>query len=157
MIQTPIVSFSLDLLLILRLSLAIAWGFAWAVFLQHARLGQFLAEERVWLTVTVGVGADLAISYGGDWWTVCFVVAASSAGVIARSLLNEQRAVVNPRSYRLLHRLEDATALVLQLATGIEERLKDKTVTQPELVHLAHMVALSNRIGDHLKAARNNQ
>jgi hypothetical protein len=157
MIQTPLVSFSFDLLLILRLSLAIAWGFAWAVFLQHARLGRFLAEERVWLTVTIGVGADLAISYGGDWWTVCFVIAASSAGLIARSLLNEQRTVVNPRSYRLLHHLEDAMALVLHLGVGIEQRLKQADVTTPELLHLAQMVTLSNRIGDHLKAARNNQ
>jgi hypothetical protein len=70
---------------------ALAFGIIYAVFLQRNAYGQFLAERRTWLTVVIGVGVDLLISFGGNWWDVVAVVAFSSIGIIARSLANEQR------------------------------------------------------------------
>lgn len=75
--------------------LAFVWGVVWAVFLQYHRYGQWLAIRRTWLTVVVGVGVDLALLLLVlDAHTVAMVaavVAASSLGIIGRSLLNEHK------------------------------------------------------------------
>lgn len=79
--------------LALALCLAFVWGVIWALFLQFHRYGRWLAVRRTWITVVVGVGVDLALlalllnPYA--WATVATVVAASSVGVIVRSLVNE--------------------------------------------------------------------
>jgi len=73
--------------------LALVWGVVWALFLQLTRLGQFLTMRRTWLTVVIGVGADLVILALVVplvlWLVVMMVVALSSVGIIARSLYNE--------------------------------------------------------------------
>lgn len=75
--------------------LAFVWGIVWAVFLQYHRYGQWLAIRRTWLTVVVGVGVDLALLLLVlDVHTVAqvaVVVAASSLGIIVRSLVNEHK------------------------------------------------------------------
>lgn len=75
--------------------LAAVWGVVWAVFLQQHRYGRWLAVRRTWLTVVVGVGVDLALLLlvldAHTVATVTAVVAASSLGLIARSLLNEHK------------------------------------------------------------------
>lgn len=71
------------------------WGISWAVFLQFAPLGKWLAMRRTWITVVVGVAGTLvtalpavdiptALQFGG-------LFVASSAGIIIRSLYNEWR------------------------------------------------------------------
>lgn len=79
--------------LALALCLAFAWGVIWALFLQFHRYGRWLAVRRTWITVVVGVGVDLALLAllldPHTWATVAAVVAASSVGVIVRSLVNE--------------------------------------------------------------------
>ena len=59
------------------------------------RLGRWLAVRRTWLTVVVGVGADLLLLLlvldWHQWAQVVAIVAASSIGVIVRSLHNEHR------------------------------------------------------------------
>ena len=81
--MNPIVSqISIDLLAILRVSLAFFFGITYAMWLQHSRQGQFLANERTWITVVIGIGVDLALAYDGDWWTVVLVIAASSVGIM---------------------------------------------------------------------------
>ena len=50
-----------------------------------------MAKERTWLTVVAGIGVDLLIAYPAGWWTILFVISASSLGIIARSLINEHR------------------------------------------------------------------
>lgn len=78
--------------LALVLVLATAWGFAWASAL-NTEFGTWLARRRTWLTVVVGVGADLLILVLvldlGAWLTVAAVIAASSIGIILRSWRQE--------------------------------------------------------------------
>jgi len=78
----------------LEIFLALFWGLIWAAFLQFFRLGRFLADKRTWVAVVIGVGGDLAIAFfcvSWDAWSrVAGIVLASSAGIILRSLYNEQ-------------------------------------------------------------------
>jgi hypothetical protein len=77
------------------LLLAAVWGVVWALFLQYHPWGQWLAVRRTWLTVVAGVGIDLALLATvldlATWLTVAGVIAASSIGIIARSIANERR------------------------------------------------------------------
>jgi hypothetical protein len=117
----PLVSISVDLLLIARCFVALLWGFLWAMVLQHTRLGQFWAAERTWLTVVIGVGVDLALSFGGDWFTVAAVVAFSSVGIIWRSLSNEAKQPEVQRGYKALWSMEDAIAVLNNLTEALEQ------------------------------------
>lgn len=82
-------------MLFLAIILAGFWGVLWAVFLQCTCYGHYLALRRTWLTVVVGVGVDLLIMLCvvplTTWLIVCAIIAASSVGIIARSLHNELR------------------------------------------------------------------
>lgn len=98
---------SLDFVLIARCLGALVWGIALALFLQHHRIGRYLAEEKTWITVVLGVGVDLLIAWQAEWLVVCAVIVFSSAGIIFRSLYNDGFEP-NPQSYKLKHRLEDA-------------------------------------------------
>ena len=73
--------------------LALIWGAIWALFLQLHPWGQWLAIKRTWLTVVIGVGVDMALLLLvldiRTWSAVATVIAASSIGIIARSLYNE--------------------------------------------------------------------
>lgn len=75
--------------------LALFWGALWAAFLQCSAGGRYLALRRTWLTVVIGVGVDLLILATviplPAWLLICAVVAASSLGIIARSLYNEHQ------------------------------------------------------------------
>jgi len=147
-------SISLDSLLIFRVLVAFFFGTGMAVFLQFARVGQFLARERTWIAVVVGVGADLLIGYQADWLTICLIFVVSSLGIIGRSLLNEHRAEINTRSYKLLWNLEDSLGLVDDLAREITDRLTVDGLEGGEVHHLAILLGLVNQVGDKLRAAR---
>lgn len=73
--------------------LALIWGAIWALFLQLHPWGQWLAIKRTWLTVVIGVGVDMALLLLvldiRTWSAVAAVIAASSVGIIGRSLYNE--------------------------------------------------------------------
>lgn len=100
---------SIDLLLIGRCLGALCWGILWAVFLQCNRMGKFLAVERTWIAVVVGVGVDLLIGTGATWWALWLIVALSSVGVIARSLINEHNAPEPAlNAYRTKWEMQDA-------------------------------------------------
>lgn len=77
------------------LILALVWGVFWAGVLEYVPLGRFLALRRTWLTVVIGVGIDVLIMLTvldpGAVAAVLAVLAASSAGIIARSIANEWR------------------------------------------------------------------
>ena len=81
--------------LLLALCLGTVWGALWALVLQHTGWGRWLAVRRTWLTVVVGVGVDLLLLLlvldWHQWAQVVAIVAASSIGVIVRSLHNEHR------------------------------------------------------------------
>lgn len=72
---------------------AAIWGGLWALFLQWHPWGRWLALKRTWLAVVIGVGVDLAILLlildPQTWTSVAAVIAASSIGIIVRSLYNE--------------------------------------------------------------------
>lgn len=100
---------SIDLLLIGRCLLALLWGVLWAVTIQFSRLGRFLVKERTWITVVIGVGIDLLIGIGATWWGMWLVVAFSSIGVIARSLINEHNSPEPAlNAYRTKWEMQDA-------------------------------------------------
>lgn len=147
---------SLDWLLIGRVSLAFCWGVVLACFLQFSRWGKFLAEERTWITVVAGVGVDLLIAYQAEWLTVCLVIVLSSAGIIARSLLNESRKPF-PSGYKLLWGIEDAIAVTRELTRELEEVLETgKPETQITriskalaLAHTANRLVCSARRGEY--------
>ncbi len=71
------------------------WGILWALFLQCNEYGRYLALRRTWVAVVVGVGVDLLLLLFViplySWLLVGAIIAASSVGVIARSLYNEHR------------------------------------------------------------------
>lgn len=73
--------------------LGAVWGAVWAMCLQWTPWGRWLAIKRTWLAVVVGVGMDLLILLLAlplaQWLLVCTVMAASSVGIIVRSLANE--------------------------------------------------------------------
>jgi len=73
--------------------LALIWGIIWAAVLQFSQLGRFLAARRTWLTVVIGIGADLVLLRLmlklSDWLRVVGIVALSSVGIIGRSVYNE--------------------------------------------------------------------
>jgi hypothetical protein len=73
--------------------LAMTWGWLWAWALQYTGWGRYLAKERTYVTVVVGVGVDLAIAglilKPSAWRRMVTIVALSSVGIIARSLYNE--------------------------------------------------------------------
>lgn len=86
------------------------WGLVWALVLQRTYAGKFLAARYTWITVVIGVGADMAIALlivdWDTWLKVLAVIAASSISIIGRSLRNEwndQRLLVTMR-----HEHEDA-------------------------------------------------
>lgn len=74
--------------------LAFIWGALWAAALQYTSWGRYLANRRTWVTVVVGVGVDLLIGLTivelQDWLRFAAVIAASSIGIIVRSLYNER-------------------------------------------------------------------
>lgn len=75
--------------------LALLWGALWALFLQLHPWGRWLAHRRTWLTVVIGVGVDLALLAVlldlAAWLTTAAIIAASSVGIIVRSIANERR------------------------------------------------------------------
>ena len=97
-----------DLLLIGRCLGALLWGILWACAIQFNRLGRFLATERTWIAVVVGIGVDLLIGLGATWWHIWLVVAFSSLGIIARSLINEHNYSPDLNSYKHKWALEDS-------------------------------------------------
>lgn len=79
--------------LAVALLLAAVWGAVWALFLQATQLGRWLVMRRTWITVVIGVGVDLLVLLlvldWASWAAVAGVTAASSIGLIVRSIFNE--------------------------------------------------------------------
>ena len=149
----PMALIPVDLILIARTLAALVWGIGWAVVLQHTRLGRFWAEERTWLTVVIGVGVDLALAFGGDWWACAAVVSASSVGVIARSLMNEARPKV-PSGYKILWGLEDIIAETHEAVAILETAITTANGNGAQVVQLSRALALAHRANAVAKAAR---
>lgn len=72
--------------------LGLAWGIAYAAFLQFTSIGRYIVERVTWLSVVIGVGGDLLIAGPFVGWPVVLavgaIIGASSIGIIARSLIH---------------------------------------------------------------------
>ena len=145
---------SADLALIGRCFLALLWGGLWALFLQYHRMGHFLVKERTWLTVVAGVGVDLLIAFGGDWWTVVAVIAFSSFGIIGRSLINEQRPRL-PSGYKVLWALEDAIDVTLELVGVLEDLVEVENGKR--VAALGRALRLAHRLNELARDARRGE
>ena len=73
--------------------LTLIWGTLYALFLQNTKTGQYLAQERTYLTVVAGVGVDLLIARPAmdrkSWNRMATIIALSSIPLIIRSVTNE--------------------------------------------------------------------
>jgi hypothetical protein len=118
------VQIAVDLGLILRCSAALLWGVLWACAIQFSRLGKFLASERTWIVVVIGIGVDLLLGIGADWWVFWLIVPFSSLGIIARSLMNEHEYKPDVNSYRNKWSLEDAIDHIGNVMTYLEQALE---------------------------------
>ena len=71
------------------------WGALYALFLQHTKIGRYLAERQTWLSVVIGVGVTGLIAQPVLGWRIVGVVAlcfaCSSVAIITRSLINMAR------------------------------------------------------------------
>lgn len=142
---------SVDLLLIGRLLLALIWGILFAVCLQFTKKGKFLADERTWITVVVGVGVDLALSFGGDWWTVVGVIAFSSLGLIFRSLWNEEKTSSRGSGRtKMMWALEDVIVICRELIDLLTLLISDQTGEIPD-AKIAEALSLAYQIKDRVQ------
>jgi hypothetical protein len=75
--------------------LGLAWGIAYAAFLEKTAVGRYIVERVTWLSVVIGIGGDLLIAGLFIGWPVTLalgaIIGASSIGIIARSLIHYQK------------------------------------------------------------------
>ncbi len=140
---------SIDSLWIIRTLLGLLWGIGYALFLQKIPSGRQLAADLTWLSVVIGVGVDMLISFGGTYYTVLSVISASAIGIIVRSLYNESNGANHP--YKLIGGIEDATANVLGIITTIERGLEHETA--PGAI-MSKALGLAHKAHENLKTAR---
>jgi hypothetical protein len=142
--------FSVDLLLIWRCLGALLWGIGLACFLQFHRMGAFLAKERTWLTVIVGVGVDLLLAIGAAWWEVWLIVAFSSLGIVWRSLHNEESDTPNVKAYKTLWAMEAALDAVGDVITELQKALE----TSDGLAHVSKVASRSLTLARYGEAGK---
>ena len=102
------VQLHLDPVLIIRCFGALFWGIMLAVFLQYVRIGKFIAEQRTWLSVVLGIGGDLLIAWQAEWLEICVIISLSAVGMVWRSVVNEEHYQPKLNSYKVKHWMEDA-------------------------------------------------
>jgi len=149
--------FAVDLALIARCLGGLLWGIGWACFIQFNRMGQFLARERTWITVVVGVGVDLGIALGGGWVECAAVIACSAVGIVTRSLVNESRAPEPAlNAYRTKWQMEDTIDRLGDITGMLEAALTDDSLSVCQarvsralvLVHQAQRLMTKARYGE---------
>ncbi len=144
---------TIDLVLIARSFTALLWGVLWALALQHSRLGRFLARERTWIAVVIGVGVDLLLGIGALWWQIWLVVALSSIGIIARSLLNEHREVEPALNrYKAKWALEDCIDRVGDVVRCLEHSLESEDAER--LASISQALTAAHAAGERVNWAR---
>ena len=148
----PFLQISVNLLLIVRCLLALSWGIGWATFIQFNRLGQFLAEQRTWVSVVIGVGADLLIAFGATWIEVVLVVAFSSVGIIGRSFINETRRPTIPQGYKVLWALEDGSDRM-----GDTIKLLERSLETQDMANVSRALSRAHQAHDIVWAARRGE
>lgn len=156
--ETTLTVIPVDLSIILRVVLAFGWGIGWAAYIELHRHGQFLATERTWITVVIGVGVDLAIAWPGDWYVVTLVISASSIGIIARSLMNEQKAAsINWQGYKVKHGLEDAAAIVGNVIRQLQTILDKNNLPAGDVANISRALNDTHKLKETIIAARRGE
>lgn len=144
-------SFNIDFLVIARCFAALCWGISLAVFLQYSKLGRFIANERTWLSVVLGIGVDLLIAWNAPWLLTCAVIAFSSVGIVYRSIYNE-RYEPNPRSYKVKHWMEDAIDAtgdaIRLLETALDDGRAGSVSKALSRIHAAQRALMLARYGE---------
>lgn len=140
---------SIDALWIVRTLLGLLWGIGYALFLQMTRSGRQLAVDLTWLSVVIGVGIDMLISFGASYFTVLSVITASAIGIIIRSLYNESHGTNHP--YKAIGEIEDATANIAAIISVLQGGLENGT--QPSAA-MSRTLGLAHKAHEHLRTAR---
>lgn len=162
-IDKEILQISVDFPLIFRVLIGFSWGVGWASYLQFTKNGQFLVEERTWLTVVVGIGIDLLIAfpYGGgtgNWFDVAIVIAVSSIGIIIRSIYNEQKqAEINGKSYKLIWGLEDAIATSQRAIDQLTKVLDSGQLNQADTSQISKAISTVHKLRQIVMDARRGE
>ncbi|MEM7347998.1 MAG: hypothetical protein AAF485_27510 [Chloroflexota bacterium] len=150
----PIVSFAIDLTLFLRLFGGFLWGFLWAAILQWTRKGKFLAEERTWLTVVIGIGVDLIIAYPANWWVIAGVIVCSSVGIIWRSLHNELHQPPKFNRNKMIWGVEDGIAQAATVIDRLQNVLAAGTVPAADASQISRALGELDKLREGLRLAR---
>lgn len=160
------VQLSIDFMLIGRCLLALLWGILLACWLQFTRLGRFLAAERTWITVVIGVGGDLLVGAGAIWWQYWLIMALSSVGVIARSLMNEHNETEPALNrYRTKWQMEDTIDACGDVIGLLDRALEAETIAEAQMqaskalrkVHDAQRLMTAARYGTRTTDGRNGR
>ena len=146
---------TIDLVLILRLLLAGSFGGFYAIFLEFSAQGRYLAKQLTWLAVVIGVGVDLAIAYNANWWTTVAVVAFSSVGIIARSLVaaSRERPDIDLGRYKTKWVLDDLDDDASDLTGVLSDLLRNGKLGQMETGKIGVALAIASRISNVVNAA----
>ena len=115
----PLWQISIDLLLILRLLGSFIWGWVWALFIYKTRDGITLRLDHTWVTVVIGVGLDLIISFPQNWFIVAAAIASSSIGILYFAAFDTHKNE-RPTGYKVIEAIENATAIGLRVIRGLE-------------------------------------
>ena len=150
---------TIDLVLILRLLVALFFGIFYAFFIQFSQQGRYLARRLTWLAVVIGVGVDLAIAYDASWWTVVGVVAFSSAGIIARSLVaaSKETPDIDLGRYKLGWIFSDIADYINTVIVDLSDILQNGALSQKESAIVSNALALAYRIENVVKAAKRGE
>ena len=155
---------TLDLVLILRLLVALFFGIFYAVLLEFSRSGRNLRTNMTTFAVVIGVGMDLAIAYDADWWTTVGVVALSSVGIIGRCLLlapNENgtndKASNELGRYKLNWIFSDLAGDLNEIIVDLRDLLNRADLKQKESAMLTNALGLAFKAESVVKAARRGE
>lgn len=145
---------SVDWLVIARLLAAIGWGFAFAIFLYRVQRGKELRRDHTWVTVVIGVGFDLLLSFPADWFTGAGVIACSSIGIIGFAIFYHEEDI---HGYNAIEYIEQAIGGCLTLMTDLENAL-DTCGEHPEVSKsISHSLRICHRIYKAALMARNGK
>jgi hypothetical protein len=106
------------------------------------------------VTVVAGVGVDLLLGIGAPWWTLWLIVACSSVGIIARSLLNEH-AETEPalNRYKTKWQMEDTIDRCGDVIGALEQALAAHDEAT-RVQHISQALTAAHQASRDITAAR---
>jgi len=148
------IQIDIDLILFCRCFAALIWGILLAVYLQFNRLGVFLAKERTWLAVVVGVGVDLLLGINATWWAIWLIVAFSSIGIVVRSIVNEhQEGEPALNRYKTKWAMEEGIDACGDTITALQKALEETSGAE-QVRQISLALAAAHRANRNITSAR---